>query len=230
MRKLISVFAGAAAVAAGLYLISVGNNPEPANGGVLSGLSDGVPSVDDDSATQFTVPVIASARTAQSSEDVANTATGPMRNAAETQRSSYGVVEGGFLTGDMLNDHATDVLGSKSFDNVATDLQREARAGNPDLQAAYRIQIEDSLEPYARVAQLTRFECGTNVCMGSIRTADAKWSDQWTIGLHEQATLPMPTFSRRTLTLAPQNQEIRFLFTTKPGPGGFTSKRPASAG
>lgn len=135
----------------------------------------------------------------------------------------YGKVEARFLTGGMLNANATRVLNSRSFDNVAADLRHEGESENPDRQTAYRIQLEDSLVPYAHVGQLSRFECGKNVCMGSIGTVDARWGGEWMRGLREQATLPMPALSWRVLTLSPSTQEIRFLFTTAPESSGFTS-------
>lgn len=135
---------------------------------------------------------------------------------------TYGKVEGRFLTDGMLNANVTRALNSRSFDSMTAELRLEGASENPDRQAAYRIQLEDSLIPYAQTGQLSRFECGKNICMGSIETMDASWSNEWIRSLREQATLPMPALSWRVFTLS-TTQEIRFLFTTSPESSGYTS-------
>lgn len=127
------------------------------------------------------------------------------------------------LTQGMVNDNAIEKLRSKDFDDFVVSLQAAGTADAGERGAAYRIEVEDSLQRHPELGVLNRFACGHTFCAGSIDiTKDGEDLAAWTGALQQQATLPIPAFSHRVVRRPDGSSEARFLFTTR-GIGGFIS-------
>ncbi|WP_115861352.1 hypothetical protein [Lysobacter silvisoli] len=128
----------------------------------------------------------------------------------------------------MVNDRVHTALKAADFDDFIVSLQAANAPDAGERGAAYRTELEDALQRAPELGHLGRFACGHTFCAGTIRIGrDRKAFDTWIGALQDQATLPMPTLSHRTILAPDGSSEARLVFTTR-GAGGFISsgKRP----
>jgi len=133
----------------------------------------------------------------------------------------HGPYEDTFLTKDYLNSRSREVLAARSLGPAVEQLRKESDTHTIELQLAYRMELEDALRTIGANAQINEFTCGRNICIGSVRSADMTWKDDWLRELRQDQRLPMPSLSLMQGRLESGLHELRFIFTTKPGPGGF---------
>lgn len=150
-------------------------------------------------------------------------------NASRSTAGEYGPYEASLLTDGFLNDQSQAVLKSRSIDSVVNELQKESNADTAELQQGYRMEVEDALRSIGAKAQLDRFACGKNVCIGSVRSSDLSWKDDWSRALRQKGRLPTPSLSLLRVKLDEGAYELRFVFTTQPGPGGFVIRKGQGA-
>lgn len=155
-------------------------------------------------------------------------ATSRVAQRTDDGHSAPPMFEATLLTNGMVNDRVHEALKSADFDDFILSLQAANTPGAGERNTAYRIELEDALRRIPELGSLGRFACGHTFCAGTIRIGkDRNAFDSWIRTFQEQATLPVPTLSHRTILAPDGSPEARLVFTTR-GAGGFMSsgKRP----
>lgn len=129
----------------------------------------------------------------------ANEKLGELLSTGSLASTVYGPAEQRILTGEFLSDHVNEFLASKDFLHGLSDLQTEGDAYGAELEQADRMDIEDVLETVRATAELDRFVCETNVCIGSIRASDTQRKSASLLQMRAPSRLPTPTLSIRPI-------------------------------
>lgn len=147
----------------------------------------------------------------------------PSRNDDDSEDPALSPVEAALLTQGMVNDNAHEALRAQNFDDFIVSLQAANTSDVGERSAAYRIEIEESLQRHPELSPLSRFACGRTFCAGSINIGREREAfETWAGMLQDRTTLPIPAFSHRLIPQPDGTSEARFLFTTR-GTGGFIS-------
>lgn len=159
---------------------------------------------------------------APSAGSPAHTPPGPRsgRTAASTDRTPS---EHALLAGNALAiESAERVLASRHFDRFMQVFAREATSGEAlDLTALYA-EAARKLLPGDGEARLVDLQCGTTLCIGRIRSRARDAYRKWSDAFGNSRSTPHYSYIDRTIALAADEFEHRFIFSTDPAANAVT--------
>jgi hypothetical protein len=119
-------------------------------------------------------------------------------------------------------DAAEQVLASPGFDRFMETFAREATSPEAlDLTALYAGAAGNLLAGDA-VARLVDLQCGTTLCIGRIRSRTRDAYRKWSEAFGSSRSTPHYSYIDRTIPLAADDYEHRFIFSTDPAANAVT--------
>lgn len=135
----------------------------------------------------------------------------------------YGPIERSVLRDGAINVAIDKTLAGNNFDEFMNMFERES-ASNQTAQESTKIygaEITRTLSELTGSGMPTRFACGSNVCMGYIRSeAGSDWFSNWYGTFAEKSRAPLKAMTFQDVPLNGGGTEHRFLFSTA-GEGGI---------
>lgn len=226
MRQIVTLAAFATVAAAGLYLallpsLSTGGARSPNGAHEAAQVSSGnLAAGPGDASRQASV-----ARSDGAAGATAPAPVGPLPQPA-VDSGAYSATERSLLSQGMITEASIAVLRSSQFERIVARFEDEQLGLTADLTAAYRAELQRLLDPIAEPTRIDRLVCGTELCLGSIRSPSQGWYPAWSESIQGLSALPIKTLTGNSVDLGASGVEHRLLFSISGGVKGFSGTAP----
>jgi hypothetical protein len=130
----------------------------------------------------------------------------------------YGRLEASMLRNGAIDTTVQKKLSAPNFDQFVTAFERENsnNGAAQQLTEAYQNEVGKTLAAVPGSAAMSRFTCGSNICMGYTRSEpDSNWFAQWYTGFAGASRTPVRAMTSANIPLPGGGTEHRIVFTTQ---------------